>query len=133
MGDNQLKVQEKIVASANDENMKSESCFAPPVDIYETEHEVIILADMPGIGIEGVDLSLENNILTLIGHRDLTPLSAGRVLLEEYENGHYLRRFTVDKSINQEGIEATLTDGVLKVHLPKSIPAQPRRIEVKIS
>lgn len=133
MGDNQLKVQEKKVASANDESMKSESCFAPPVDIYETEHEVIILADMPGIGIEGIDLSLENNILTLIGHRDLTPLSTGRVLLEEYESGHYLRRFTVDKSINQEGIEATLTDGVLKVHLPKSIPAQPRRIEVKIS
>ncbi len=130
--DEELKIQERKAATPADEAMKSELCFAPPVDIYETENEVMVLADMPGVTTEGVDLSLEDNILTIIGHHDPVHFSSGRALLEEYETGHYLRRFTVSKAIDLEQIEASLADGVLKVRLPKSRPAQPKKIAVRI-
>lgn len=131
MTEQELKIQEKKVAQSGDENTKNECCFAPHVDIYETEREVAVIADMPGVTVDGIELSLEDNILTLQGHRVLQQQS-GRILLEEYESGHYLRRFTVAETIDQEQIEASLADGVLTVRLPKAIPAQPRKIEVKL-
>jgi HSP20 family protein len=131
MTEQELKVQEKKTASRAGETTKNETYFAPHVDIFETEKDVIVIADMPGVASESIDLSLEDNILTIQGHR--APYKQmGRVLLEEYEIGHYLRRFTVAETIDQEKIEASLADGVLRLRLPKVGPAQPKRIEVKI-
>ena len=101
------------------------------MDIFESEEEVTVIADLPGVTAEGIDLSLEDNILTIQGRRTL-PAQTGRVILEEYESGHYLRRFTVAETIDQDRIEASLADGVLRVRLPKASPAQPRRIEVRL-
>jgi HSP20 family protein len=131
MTEQELKIQEKKAAKPGDESTKNETCFAPHVDIFETDQEVTVIADMPGVMTEGIELSLEDNILTLQGHR--APLNnTGRIILEEYESGHYLRRFTVAETIDQEKIGASLAEGVLTVRLPKAIPAQPRRIEVKL-
>ncbi len=131
MSEKQLQVQEKQSARIQGETTKNETYYAPQVDIYETEKEVIVVADMPGVQPEGVDLSLEDNILTIQGRREEVAHS-GRMVLEEYEPGHYLRRFTVAETIDQEGIEASLADGVLRVRLPKTAPAQPKKIAVKI-
>lgn len=131
MTEQELKIQEKKAAQLNDERTKNELYFAPHVDIYETEQEVAVIADMPGVTVDGIDLSLEDNILTIQGHRPPQKQS-GRVILEEYEIGHYLRRFTVAETIDQDRIEAALSDGVLTVRLPKAKPAQPRKIEVKL-
>lgn len=131
MSEKQLQVQEKQSARTQGETTKNETYYAPQVDIYETEKEVIVVADMPGVQPEGVDLSLEDNILTIQGRREEVTHS-GRMVLEEYEPGHYLRRFTVAETIDQEGIEASLADGVLRVRLPKAAPAQPKKIAVKI-
>ncbi|WP_028319426.1 Hsp20/alpha crystallin family protein [Desulfobulbus elongatus] len=131
MSEQELKVQEKKAAQPGDETTKTETYFAPHVDIYETEREVTVVADMPGVTVDGVDLSLEDNILTIQGHR-APHGQPGRLVLEEYEVGHYLRRFTVAEVIDQEKIAATLADGVLTVRLPKAVPAQPRKIEVKL-
>ncbi|MGI6637583.1 MAG: Hsp20/alpha crystallin family protein [Desulfobulbus sp.] len=131
MSEKQLQVQEKQSARTQGETTKNETYYAPQVDIYETEKEVIVVADMPGVQPEGVDLSLEDNILTIQGRREEVAHS-GRMVLEEYEPGHYLRRFTVAETIDQEGIEASLADGVLRVRLPKTAPAQPKKIAVKI-
>jgi HSP20 family protein len=131
MTEQELKLQEKKTVSSSGESTKNETYFAPHVDIYETEKDVTVIADMPGVTSEGIDLSLEDNILTIQGYRTL-PNQTGRVLLEEYESGHYLRRFTVAESIDQDKIEASLVDGVLKVRLPKAGPSQPKKIEVKI-
>jgi len=92
---------------------------------------VTVVADMPGVTVEGVDIALEDNILTIQGHRAAQG-QLGRIILEEYEAGHYLRRFTVAESIDQEKIAAALADGVLTVRLPKAMPTQPRKIEVKL-
>jgi HSP20 family protein len=131
MTEQELKVQEKKAAQPGDESTKNETYFAPHVDIYETDKEVAVIADMPGVTAEGIELSLEDNILTLQGHR-APQKHTGRIVLEEYESGHYLRRFTVAETIDQEKIGASLADGVLTVRLPKAVPAQPRKIEVKL-
>lgn len=131
MTERELNIQEKKAAQPGDESTKNETFFAPHVDIYETDREVAVIADMPGVAVEGIELSLEDNILTLQGLR-APQQYAGRLVLEEYESGHYLRRFTVAETIDQEKIEASLADGVLTVRLPKAVPAQPRKIEVKI-
>ncbi len=102
------------------------------MDIYATEKEVIVVADMPGVQPDGVDLSLEDNVLTIQGRREEEKHEGRRMVLEEYEPGHYLRRFTVAETIDQEHIEASLADGVLRVRLPKAAPAQPKKIAVKI-
>ena len=131
MGEQELKVQEKKAARPGGESTKNETYFAPHVDIYETEREVMVVADMPGVRVEGIDLALEDNILTIQGHRAPQEQS-GRIILEEYEICHYLRRFTVAESIDQEKIAAALADGVLTVRLPKAVPTQPKKIEVKL-
>ena len=131
MSEQELKVQEKKAAQPGGERTKNETYFAPQVDIFESDHEVTVIADMPGVAVEGVDLALEDNILTIQGHR--TPQGQpGRIILEEYEIGHYLRRFTVTEIIDQEKITASLADGVLTVRLTKAVSAQPRKIEVKL-
>ena len=131
MATQELKIQEKKAVQPNGETTKPDTYFAPHVDIFETEQEVVVLADVPGVAPEGIDLALEENILTIQAQR--SPVQyLGRVILEEYETGHYLRRFTLAESIDQERIEAALVNGVLKVRLPKLGPSQPKKIAVKI-
>ncbi|MGD9950342.1 MAG: Hsp20/alpha crystallin family protein [Desulfobulbus sp.] len=131
MSAQELKIQEKKAVQPGGETTKSDAYFAPHVDIFETEQEVVVLADVPGVVAEGIDLSLEDNILTIQAQREI-PKYLGRLILEEYETGHYLRRFTVAETIDQDRIDASMVNGVLKVRLPKVGPAQPKKIEVKI-
>lgn len=131
MSAQELKIQEKKTAQPNGETTKADTYFAPHVDIFETERDVIVLADIPGVTSDTIELSLEDNILTIQAQRT-APQPSGRLIMEEYETGHYLRRFTVAETIVQERIEASLVNGVLKVRLPKAGPGQPKKIEVKI-
>nr|WP_320012832.1 Hsp20/alpha crystallin family protein [uncultured Desulfobulbus sp.] len=131
MAEQELKIQDKKPVPPNQESTKTENCYAPQVDIYETEEEVVVLADVPGVITENIELSLEENILTISARRE-APKYLGRQILEEYATGHYLRRFTVAETIDQDRISAQLVNGVLRVSLPKAGPAQPRKIEVKI-
>lgn len=132
MSEQELQVQEKKMAPHSGETTKPEKYFVPAVDIYETEEEVMVVAEMPGVEGNGADVSLEDNVLTIQG--DNAPKETGdvRMLLQEYETGHYLRRFTVAETIDQENIAATMSDGVLTVTLLKTKPVAPRKIEVKI-
>lgn len=131
MTTHEIQQQEKKAVPKDGETTKNEAYFSPHVDIFESDKAVTVIADMPGVIPEGVELSLEDGVLTIEGHRT-SPKQSGRSILEEYEVGHYLRRFTVAETIDQEHIEASLADGVLRVRLPKAVPAQPRKIEVKL-
>ena len=131
MANQELKIQEKKAVQPNGETTKPDTYCAPHVDIFETEQEVVVLADVPWVAPEGIDLALEENILTIQAQRSPVQ-NLGRVILEEYETGHYLRRFTLAESIDQERIEAALVNGVLKVRLPKLGPSQPKKITVKL-
>jgi HSP20 family protein len=130
MGKEELKVQEKQVVHQDSETTKPGNFFVPAVDIFETEEQVTVIAEMPGVDNTGVDVSLEDDVLTIHGYREENT-SGDRMILQEYENGGYQRKFTVSESIDQDKIQASMSEGLLRVILPKAAPAQPRKIEVQ--
>lgn len=106
--------------------------FSPLVDVFETEHDLLFFADMPGVRPEDVHLRYEKGELTLTGH-----VKAGEAFgaerLHEYEVGDFVRTFTVHESINPDTISAELKNGVLTVKLPKREEAKPRQIKIQAS
>lgn len=105
--------------------------YEPPVDIYETDAALFLVADMPGVTAAGVEIDLREGVLTLQGHQ--ASAEQEHVRHREYHPGNYLRRFAVSEAIDQEHIEARMTDGVLELRLPKVPKALPRRIHVSTS
>lgn len=104
--------------------------FTPLVDILETEDELVLLADMPGVKPDGVDIRFENG--ELIIHGRCPERNPGTYfLLAEYGVGDYYRMFTVSEDIDANRITAEMKNGVLTVHLPKAEAVKPRRITVK--
>ncbi len=130
MNEKELQAQQQRQVHAAGEPTKPGKQFLPAVDIYETEEAVVVVAEMPGVAKEGVEINLEEGVLTLMGERHNHD-QKGKVLLREYESGRYVRRFTVSEAIDQEKIEATMVNGMLALLLPKVAPAKPRRIEVR--
>lgn len=131
MTEKEMQVSKKKEVQQAGEPTKTERQFLPAVDIFETDDAVTVLAEMPGVDKGGVDINLEDDVLTLKGKREGDAGKDEVVLLKEYESGSYLRRFTVSEAIDRDKIEATMQDGMLTLKLPKVAPAKPRKIEVK--
>lgn len=104
--------------------------LSPPVDIFESEHEILLLADVPGVKEDGLSITLEKNELTLHARRE-TGEEPGTALARDFREGDYHRSFLVPQGIDAEKVEAELKGGVLHVHLPKSDGLKPRKIQVK--
>lgn len=132
MTEKDLQIPEKKEVQTSAESTRNAPVFVPAVDILETGHDLTLLADMPGVPIEKVDIDLEGDQLTIRGSVPQQD-GAGTVLLREYAVGDYYRQFTLSSDIDREKIQATMKDGVLKLVLPKAEAAKPRRIEVKSS
>jgi HSP20 family protein len=104
--------------------------FTPPIDIYETEEGLVLHADLPGVSIESLELQVQDNKLTLFGRVvPAVPENAG-IRYQEYEVGDFLRSFILSDEVDHERISAKMSNGVLRVVLPKAARAEPRRIEV---
>jgi len=103
--------------------------YLPSTDIYETEDHVVIVADLPGVGPDNVDIALERNLLTLRGRVEQNPPSGDRLPYSEYEIGDCVRSFRLTGEIDRDRIEARTKNGILTVTLPK-VGAASRRIEV---
>lgn len=131
MTEKELKAHKKQEVQQTGEPTKPVRQFVPAVDIYETEAAVNILAEMPGVAKNGVDINLEDGTLTIRGSRSDEENKNKTVLLKEYESGNYMRQFAISETIDQEKIEATMANGMLTLVLPKVAPAKPRKIEVK--
>lgn len=131
MTEKEMQVREKQEVRQAGEPTKPERYFVPAVDIYETDEAVTVLADMPGVAKDGVEIALENDTLTIRGIKASNGGADERLLLKEFESGHYHRRFTITEIIDQAKIEATMADGVLTLKLPKVEPAKPRKITVQ--
>jgi len=127
----EIQAKEKQEVSVPAEQTKPGPVFTPAVDIFETEKEMTLLADLPGVKSNDLNIDLRDNVLTLTG--DVTPWESAEEedLLIEYEIGRYFRQFTLSEVIDQEKIDAQLNDGVLRLTLPKVAKATPRKISVK--
>lgn len=105
--------------------------LVPRADIYESGETIVILADMPGVTEETVDVTLERNILSIYGKTSRSGMDGFKLLHSDYEQGDFRRVFSLSNEIDREGIVATVKNGVLKLVLPKSKKGVPRKIEVR--
>lgn len=104
--------------------------FMPRVDIHETEGELLLFADLPGVKPGDIDLRYEQGELVLQAKTTRRP-HEGHLLFAEYEEGDFYRAFKIHETIDASKIEAEVKNGVLLVHLPKMEKARPRQVTVK--
>jgi HSP20 family protein len=104
--------------------------IAPPVDIFETEESIIVVADLPGVSKESVEIRVEDGILTIKGRANYQP-TAG-MLRQEFSLQGYFRQFQLSDEVNQDKISAESKNGVLTITLPKAEKSKPRQIKVKV-
>ena len=105
--------------------------IVPRVDVIEDSSGITLLADLPGVAKDALDLKVEGTSLTLEGQIKLdTPQGLGAVFAE-VRASRYRRAFTLSRELDSGAIDAQLKDGVLKLRIPKVAEAQPRRIEVR--
>ena len=107
--------------------------WAPQVDIQETEDRILLRADLPGVKLEQVEIRIQNDHLTIKGERAFDP-SARREDFHRIERpyGSYCRSFAVPRTIDQEGIQAELKNGVLEITLPKKAETRTKQIRVEV-
>ena len=116
---------------AGAERTRERPLYAPRVDIVETGDALELLADMPGVTRDGVEVTLEQRVLTVRGRAEVrVPVGLAPLHLE-YEPGDYERSFTLSDVVDPAGIEARVRGGVLQLRLPKAGPAKRQRIEVE--
>jgi HSP20 family protein len=105
--------------------------WAPPVDIYETEGEIVVKAEVPGMSKDDVSLEVRNGVLTLRGERK----SEREVKEENYycaecAYGTFQRSFTLPTNVDEGKTNASLKNGILEIHLPKKEEARPKQIKI---
>lgn len=113
------------------EQTRDRRVFVPRVDIYESGDDLILVADMPGVDENNVDITLEQDRLTIVGQVDPVTPNGYTLAYAEYAEGDYRRTFTLSNEIDRDHIEATMSNGVLRLRLPKAAPAKARKIAVK--
>jgi len=126
-----IKVREKQEVTTKAELTTPGMVFTPQVDIFETEKGLTLLADMPGVTSDKLNIDLRDNILTITGDVAPSAVSGEEDVLIEYETGRFFRQFTLSEVIDQNKIDAKLGDGVLRLTLPKVEKATPRKISIK--
>jgi HSP20 family protein len=101
----------------------------PAVNIFETKDGYVVEAEMPGVTKDGLEVTLEGNEITILGHRTPDP-TAGQVVFSECANADFRRVFEMDPAIDSARISAKMNQGVLTLTLPKSERVKPRKISV---
>ncbi|MGB0715719.1 MAG: Hsp20/alpha crystallin family protein [Phycisphaerae bacterium] len=119
---------ESTAVQARQQNVQR--CYTPKVDILESDSDVNVLVEMPGVAAGDVDLTFEDGILTVTGKVAPRQDKGTRYLHREYGVGDFYRRFEVSELIQADAITAKIEHGVLSVTLPKAEAARPRKIEV---
>ena len=109
------------------------TAWAPAVDIYETEHELVVKADLPDVDATDLDIRVENNILTIRGERKFAKnVDEENYLRIERAYGSFSRSFTLANTVNAEAIKANYENGVLTLSIPKREEAKPKQIKVNV-
>lgn len=126
----ELVKQEAPAETAMVERTRGTTAYNPRVDIAETQDEMLLYADLPGVEPKNLDLRFDNGELIIEGR--VEPRRAeGKLLYTEYGIGDFYRAFSITEAIDAGKISAELKSGVLTIHLPKTDAVKPRKIEVQ--
>jgi HSP20 family molecular chaperone IbpA len=128
MMEKDLQKTENVSATERIRNVKT---FVPRVDIYENKDALFLIADMPGVDEKTVEIELEKNLLTIIGHVENGRIKDAKMMYSEYEIGDYERVFTLSDEIDRDKIVATVKNGVLRLELPKAEKVKPKKIAIQ--
>jgi HSP20 family molecular chaperone IbpA len=109
---------------------ESESTYVPDVDIRESAENITLAADMPGTDRSSVEVTAENNVLTIEGQAHVEAPEGYELIGQEYGVGRFRRTFTLSSELSVEGIRARVDHGVLEVTIPRREDAKPRKIEI---
>ena len=105
--------------------------IAPPVDIFENEDSLIVVADLPGVDKDGVDIRVDDDILTIKGNAKYA--QQANVLRQEFTLQNYYRQFQLSNEVDQSTISAESKNGVLTIMMPKAERSKPKQIKVKVA
>jgi HSP20 family molecular chaperone IbpA len=119
------------MTEGNGSDARNAMTFTPAVDIFEKGETTIIMADMPGVVADDIDVTLERQVLTLTGRVKSNTPEGYRRLSSEYREGDYMRVFTLSDVVDQKKIKADFKNGVLRLELPRAVEAKPKKISVK--
>ncbi len=121
------------LARPGEEDWVLGGAWAPPVDVYEHEGNIVLKAELPGVDPKDVDIRLENNVLTLRGERKFgSEVKRDSYHRVERSYGTFSRSFTLPSLVDQQHIKADFKDGVLQVTLPKREEAKPKQIQISV-
>jgi HSP20 family protein len=108
--------------------------WAPAVDIYETENELVVKADLPDLQDKDIDVRVENNTLTIRGERKFEKdVNEDNYLRIERSYGSFTRSFSLPNTVNSENIRAEYRNGVLTLHMAKREESKPKQIKISVS
>ena len=113
--------------------VRRERPMIPPVDIYETDEALILVADMPGVTKESVEVKIDENVLHIRGEIVDLPSEDVSPLYVELRGSEYYRAFTIGPEFDLDKVEASMEAGVLRIYLPKVEAERPRKIEIKVA
>ena len=116
---------------AHEDRERTTPAFTPPIDIHEGPDGLYLEADLPGATEQNLQIELEDNVLSLHARIDPPVPEGARLLHEEYRLGDYQRSFILSDEVDRDRISAELTNGVLRLFLPKADRLRSRRIEIK--
>jgi HSP20 family protein len=123
--------QSAMTGSGNAETVSEAPTFMPATDIVETKDAVLMLLDVPGADPDSLNVALENQELRVTARVTSSPPPGYTPMHAEYRDGNYERAFTLSDRVDDERIEATFKDGVLRLTLPKAGPSAAKKIAVK--
>ena len=130
-GQQELQVQQKREVDKAQEPTRPMRAFLPTTDIFETEDALTVVLEMPGVDRDDIEVSVENEVLTVEGKIKFDKYEGLQPVYSEYNIGPYRRSFRISSRVDQNNISAEMRDGVVTLVLPKAEEAKPRRIEVK--
>jgi HSP20 family protein len=131
MSETSIQPSDSGAVPAVPENTHAGPVYTPAVDIFETDKAITVLADMPGVEPSNLTIDLRESVLTLAGRVTSPESTKESVVLREYHGGTFMRQFTLSETIDQTKIDAKLSDGVLRLELPKVEKVKPRQIAVR--
>lgn len=126
-----IQAREKRDVLSSSEQTKPGLLFTPAVDIFENDKELTVVADLPGVKPQNLEIDLRKDTLSIIGDVEPPEAPGETDHIREFRTGRFFRQFNLSEVIDQNKIEASLKNGVLRLRLPKVEKAVPRKITVQ--